>query len=159
MNSIKPLIIFLIAGIGISMISGCTPSREAEASPNIIYILADDLGYAELGCYGQEKIETPNLDKLASSGMRFTQHYAGAPVCAPSRCVLLTGLHTGHAQIRGNDEWRSRGDVWNFEAMAKDPNLEGQRPRVLISFMAIIASGRHIPFFRFTSGGIQRKLS
>jgi arylsulfatase A-like enzyme len=128
MNSIKPLIVGLIAGLGMSVISGCTPSREADAGPNIIYILADDLGYAELGCYGQEKIETPNLDKLAAGGMRFTQHYAGAPVCAPSRCVLLTGLHLGHAQIRGNDEWSSRGDVWNFEAMAKDPNLEGQRP-------------------------------
>ena len=108
----------------------CTQSNEKKeiSKPNIIYILADDLGYAEVGCYGQEKIETPNIDKLASNGMRFTQHYAGAPVCAPSRCVLLTGKHTGHAQIRGNDEWAERGDVWDFEAMAKDPNLEGQRP-------------------------------
>ncbi|NQU87524.1 MAG: arylsulfatase [Mariniphaga sp.] len=102
--------------------------KDIEQSPNIIYILADDLGYSELGCYGQEKIETPNIDALAENGMRFTQHYAGAPVCAPSRCVLLTGKHSGHAQIRGNDEWASRGDVWNFEAMANDPNLEGQRP-------------------------------
>ncbi len=102
--------------------------QKKEDSPNIIYILADDLGYAELGCYGQEKIETPNLDALASNGMLFTQHYSGAPVCAPSRCVLLTGKHLGHAQIRGNDEWKERGDVWNFEAMAKNPNLEGQRP-------------------------------
>lgn len=100
----------------------------AGQKPNIIYILADDLGYAELGCFGQEKIETPNIDALAAGGMRFTQHYSGAPVCAPSRCVLLTGKHLGHAQIRGNDEWAERGDVWNFEAMAKDPNLEGQRP-------------------------------
>ena len=90
--------------------------------------MADDLGYSEVGCYGQEKIETPNIDLLAANGMRFTQHYAGAPVCAPSRCVLLTGKHLGHAQIRGNDEWASRGPVWDFEAMAKDPNLEGQRP-------------------------------
>ncbi len=100
----------------------------AQQKPNIIYILADDLGYAELGCYGQEKIETPNIDALAAGGIRFTQHYSGAPVCAPSRCVLLTGKHLGHAQIRGNDEWAERGDVWNFEAMANDPNLEGQRP-------------------------------
>ena len=128
MKPISELIIIIVAVTGISMIFGCTQTREAKATPNIIYILADDLGYAELGCYGQEKIETPNLDELAVNGMRFTQHYAGAPVCAPSRCVLLTGMHTGHAQIRGNDEWRSRGDVWNFEAMAKDPNLEGQRP-------------------------------
>lgn len=99
-----------------------------EGKPNIIYILADDLGYSELGCYGQEKIETPNIDALAKNGIRFTQHYAGAPVCAPSRGVLLTGKHSGHAQIRGNDEWAERGAVWDFEAMANDPNLEGQRP-------------------------------
>ncbi len=96
--------------------------------PNIIFILADDLGYGDLGCYGQQKIETPNINKLAETGMRFTQHYAGAPVCAPSRCVLLTGKHTGHSQIRGNDEWAERGEVWNYEAMVKDSTLEGQRP-------------------------------
>ena len=109
------------------LLTGCqTP--QPETKPNIIYILADDLGYAELGCYGQEKMETPNIDKLAQEGMRFTQHYAGAPVCAPSRCVLLTGKHLGHAQIRGNDEWGSRGDVWDFQAMFENPKLEGQRP-------------------------------
>ncbi|MGK0238504.1 MAG: arylsulfatase A-like enzyme, partial [Candidatus Pelagisphaera sp.] len=84
--------------------------------PNIVYILADDLGYGELGCYGQEKIETPNIDALAASGIRFTQHYSGSPVCAPSRCMLLTGKHPGHAYIRGNDEWGERGDTWNFAA-------------------------------------------
>ena len=72
--------------------------------PNIVYILTDDLGYGELGCYGQDKIRTPNLDRLAEQGMRFTQHYSGSPVCASSRCVLMTGKHTGHAQIRGNTE-------------------------------------------------------
>ncbi len=96
--------------------------------PNVIYILADDLGYGELGCFGQEIIETPNIDKLAKSGMRFTQHYSGAPVCAPSRCVLLTGKHSGHAQVRGNDEWRERGNVWDYRAMIADSTLEGQRP-------------------------------
>ena len=96
--------------------------------PNIIYILADDLGYGELGIYGQKLIETPHLDALAKSGMLFTQHYSGAPVCAPARCVLLTGQHTGHAHVRGNDEWKARGEVWSFEAMFKDPSLEGQRP-------------------------------
>ncbi|WP_442505654.1 arylsulfatase [Novipirellula sp. SH528] len=70
--------------------------------PNIVFILADDLGYGELGCYGQEKIKTPNIDRLASQGMRFTQHYTGAPVCAPARCVLMTGQNLSHAQIRGN---------------------------------------------------------
>ncbi|SOE19641.1 arylsulfatase [Spirosomataceae bacterium TFI 002] len=98
------------------------------AQPNIVYILADDLGYGELGVYGQQMIETPNIDALAGRGMIFTQHYSGAPVCAPARGSLLTGLHTGHAHVRGNDEWASRGDVWSLEAMFKDANLEGQRP-------------------------------
>jgi arylsulfatase A-like enzyme len=73
-----------------------------DERPNIIYILADDLGYGDLGCYGQQTLATPNLDRMASEGMRFTRHYAGSTVCAPSRCVLLTGMHTGHARIRGN---------------------------------------------------------
>ena len=73
----------------------------------MIYILADDLGYGELGSYGQEKIRTPNLDRLASEGMRFTQHYSGSAVCAPSRCVLLTGRHSGRAIVR--DNWENGG--------------------------------------------------
>jgi arylsulfatase A len=76
----------------------------ADAKTNIVFILADDLGYGELGCYGQEKIKTPNIDRLASEGIRFTQHYTGAPVCAPARCVLLTGQHLAHAEIRGNKD-------------------------------------------------------
>jgi arylsulfatase A-like enzyme len=76
--------------------------RPGRRPPNIIFILADDLGYGDLGCYGQKQIRTPNLDRMAREGMRFTQFYAGSTVCAPSRCVLMTGLHTGHAYIRGN---------------------------------------------------------
>lgn len=114
------------------VISGCTQSTKGKGDdsgpPNIILILADDLGYGELGVYGQQKIETPHLDALASAGMIFTQHYAGAPVCAPSRCVLLTGKHMGHAAIRGNDEWASRGEVWDYASVVEDPRLEGQRP-------------------------------
>ncbi len=72
--------------------------------PNIIYIYADDLGYGELGCYGQQKIKTPNLDKIADEGIKFTQHYTAAPVCAPARCMLMTGKHSGHSYIRGNYE-------------------------------------------------------
>ncbi len=102
--------------------AGCVPSRTSDRRPNIVFILADDLGYGELGSYGQTMIRTPTLDRLAEEGMRFTQHYAGSPVCAPSRCVLLTGLHTGHAYIRDNDEMADRGDVW------RDLTLEGQRP-------------------------------
>jgi len=74
----------------------------AERPPNIIFILADDLGYGELGCFGQKLIATPHLDHMAAEGMKFTQFYAGAPVCAPSRSVLVTGLHTGHTRVRGN---------------------------------------------------------
>ena len=75
-----------------------------DRPPNIVIFLADDLGYGELGCYGQEKIRTPNIDQLAAEGMRFTQFYSGSTVCAPSRCVLMTGRHTGHSFIRGNRE-------------------------------------------------------
>lgn len=105
------------------------PSEEqTQQKPNIIYILADDLGYGDLGVYGQKKIETPHIDALAKEGILFTQHYSGAPVCAPARATLLTGLHGGHASIRGNDEWEDRGDVWNYRAMINDSTLEGQRP-------------------------------
>ena len=110
------------------VISSCTIEKKEPTQPNIIYILADDLGYGELGCYGQEKIETPSIDRLAEKGMMFTQHYSGSPVCAPSRCILLTGKHSGHSFIRGNHEWGERGDVWNYRAMIEDPGLEGQYP-------------------------------
>jgi len=118
--------IFLIAGI--LSLNSCRSSLEVDQKPNIIFILADDLGYGDLGCYGQERIETPHLDRLAAEGMRFTQHYSGSPVCAPSRCVLLTGKHSGHAYIRGNHEWGERGDVWDYRTMIADSTLEGQKP-------------------------------
>lgn len=107
---------------------GSCNKHEMPEKPNIIYILADDLGYAELSSYGQNIIQTPNIDALAETGVLFTQHYSGSAVCAPSRCALLTGMHPGHMYIRGNDEWDNRGEVWNYKAVAKDPNLEGQRP-------------------------------
>ncbi len=89
---------------------GATSLNAGETrKPNIIFILADDLGYADLGCFGQNKIRTPNLDKMAAQGMRFTQFYAGNAVCAPSRCVLMTGLHSGHAFIRNNGEIKPEG--------------------------------------------------
>src|SRR5215831_11428408 len=78
------------------------PRQSRNRRPNIVFILADDLGYGDLGCYGQKLIKTPNIDSLAAQGTRFTQCYAGSTVCAPSRCALMTGLHTGHARIRGN---------------------------------------------------------
>ncbi len=88
----------------ILLISLFSCSEKQVDKPNIIYILADDLGYGDLGCYGQEIIRTPNLDKLAASGMLFTDHYAGSSVCAPSRATLMTGINTGHNRIRGNYE-------------------------------------------------------
>lgn len=90
--------------------SDTTATSESRGRlPNIVLILADDLGYGEVGCYGQKKIHTPNLDRMAAEGMRFLQFYAGAPVCAPSRCVLLTGKHLGHAAIRDNSEVQPEG--------------------------------------------------
>jgi arylsulfatase A-like enzyme len=89
--------------------------RAAPAKPNIVLFLCDDLGYAEVGCYGQEKIKTPNVDKLAAEGMRFTQFYAGSTVCAPSRCTLMTGLHTGHTIVRDNKEIKPEGQ-WPLHA-------------------------------------------
>lgn len=118
-------VLLLIVAI-VFLASGC--NTEEKSPPNIIFFLADDLGYGELGVYGQKKIRTPHLDALASGGMRFTRHYSGAPVCAPARYILLTGYHSGHAYIRGNDEWRERGEVWNYAKASADPNLEGQRP-------------------------------
>ena len=77
-------------------------STAHAEKPNIIFVLADDLGYGDLSCYGQSTLKTPNIDRMAAEGMRFTQHYAGSTVCAPSRCVLMTGKHIGHASVRGN---------------------------------------------------------
>ncbi|RMG69980.1 MAG: N-acetylgalactosamine-6-sulfatase [Bacteroidetes bacterium] len=96
---------FWIGLLGLLATTGwaCQPALPAD-SPNVIYILADDLGYHELGSYGQSLIRTPHLNQLAREGMRFTQHYAGSAVCAPSRCTLLTGQHTGRSYVRGNHE-------------------------------------------------------
>ena len=91
-----------------------TPRLHAADRPNIIFILADDLGIGDLGCYGQTKIRTPNIDHIAAEGMKFTGFYSGHSVCAPSRCTLMTGKHTGHATIRNNDQ--------------RAPNAEGQIP-------------------------------
>jgi arylsulfatase A len=87
-----------------------SPSTFAQ-QPNIIFIFADDLGYGELGCYGQQKIETPNLDALAAKGKKFTSFYSGTSVCAPSRASLMTGLHTGHTPIRGNKQFEPEGQT------------------------------------------------
>ena len=103
---IKPLLfLFSIA------LAGTLPLSHAQGqeAPNIIYILMDDAGYGDLSCYGQKKFQTPNIDRLATEGMKFTQHYAGSTVCAPTRSVLMTGLHTGHTPNRGNRELKPVG--------------------------------------------------
>jgi arylsulfatase A len=103
----------LAVALSVLVLAACSKSNDssldAQQQPNIIYILADDLGYGDLSCYGQKHFKTPHIDKLAKEGMRFIQHYAGSTVCAPSRSSLLTGMHTGHTPIRGNKEWKPEG--------------------------------------------------
>ncbi len=88
--------------VSLQCLVGTLSAAEPIAKPNIIFVMADDLGYGDLGCYGQQVIKTPHIDQLATGGLRFTQCYAGATVCAPSRSVLMTGKHTGHTTVRGN---------------------------------------------------------
>lgn len=107
----KSLLLSGIAvGVGIGQVFAATPAKTKKA-PNVVFIIADDLGYGELSCYGQEKFQTPNIDRLALQGMRFTQCYSGTTVSAPSRSCLLTGLHSGHTPIRGNREVLPEGQM------------------------------------------------
>lgn len=99
---IRQLFVCLTVCLLLSNSINSVKGGDKENLPNIIFIMADDLGYGDLGCYGQKKIGTPNIDRLAKEGIRFTDFYAGSTVCAPSRCVLMTGYHTGHCYIRGN---------------------------------------------------------
>jgi arylsulfatase A-like enzyme len=94
---------FALAGLQLCSICGSANGASSEPRrPSIVFILADDLGYGDVGCFGQQRIKTPNIDKLAAEGMKFTSFYAGSTVCAPSRCALMTGKHSGHGTIRGN---------------------------------------------------------
>ena len=99
----------------------------AQTRPNIIYIMCDDLGYADIGCYGQQYIATPNIDRLAAQGMRFTQAYSGSPVSAPARATFMTGQHTGHTHVRGNKEYWSAGNTVKYGDNT-DYALVGQEP-------------------------------
>lgn len=98
-------------GGGLGFLAGRSggDAQPKRRQPNVLFVLADDLGYRELGSFGQSKIRTPRLDQLASQGMRLERHYAGSPVCAPSRCVLMTGRHPGHAAVRDNKEHKPEG--------------------------------------------------
>ena len=115
----------LLFGCGL-LASAAVQAQESQ-KPNIIYIMCDDLGYADVGCYGQQYISTPNLDRMAAEGMRFTQAYAGSPVSAPSRACFMTGQHTGHTKVRGNKEyWRN---TLNMQyGVTTDYSLVGQEP-------------------------------
>ena len=93
----------------LTCLSFAVTAATSVAKPNIIYILLDDAGYGDLSCYGQKKFLTPNIDRLASEGMKFTNHYSGSTVCAPTRSVIMSGLHTGHTPSRGNREIRPVG--------------------------------------------------
>src|SRR5438105_7657314 len=97
----KPVSAGIITGMIMLLLLNSGMAQQTKR-PNIIFILADDLGYGDLGCYGQRLIKTPNLNAMAKQGMQFSQFYAGTAVCAPSRSSLLTGQHTGHTPIRGN---------------------------------------------------------
>lgn len=105
MRSLSPLLV-----VAFALSTFCPGNAEDRKKPNIVFILADDLGYRELGCYGQEKIKTPRIDSLANDGMLFTRSYSGNAVCAPSRCVLMTGKHPGHAIVRNNFAMRTVGE-------------------------------------------------
>ena len=107
----KTLHTFLIVVVTILVVLGVQSSTDAASKPNIIYMLLDDAGYGDLSCYGQSKFKTPNIDRLAAGGMKFTDHYSGSTVCAPTRCVLMTGKHTGHCFVRGNREVQPEGQA------------------------------------------------
>jgi arylsulfatase A len=101
----------LLCIVIMSLLVATATAQNKRNTPNIIFIFADDLGYGDIGCYGQQKIATPGIDALAANGIKFTQFYAGATVCAPSRASLLTGLHTGHTAVRGNISYPPEGQT------------------------------------------------
>ena len=151
--------------------SGC--EKAPERPMNVVYILADDLGYGDVGCYGQQIIKTPNIDRMAKEGMLFTQHYAGCTVSAPSRCSLMTGLHTGHTQVRGNREITPEGqqpmreDTYTLGKLMKSAGYTtgifgkwglGNPGSVSIpNKMGIIANGSRIPSIRIIYGIMRRR--
>ena len=106
-----------IAFVAVSCAAAITAGasgKHASTKPNVLYIMCDDMGYGDLGCYGQKLISTPNIDSLARQGMLFTQAYAGSPVSAPSRASLMTGQHSGHTAVRGNKEYWTHAGTINY---------------------------------------------
>ncbi|MDD6254302.1 MAG: arylsulfatase [Bacteroidales bacterium] len=108
--------------------AACSCSGRKETRPNIVFLLFDDLGYGDLGCYGQEKIETPHIDSLAAEGLIFTDMYSAAPLSSPSRCCLMTGRHMGHSQIRNNEEHYVPTDSLGWNGVFLNPDAQGQFP-------------------------------
>ena len=131
--------------LGSALLVGMASTQQAlarqkkakeQTRPNVVFILADDLGYGDLSCYGQEKFETPNIDRLAQNGMRFTQCYSGTTVSAPSRSCLITGTHSGHTAIRGNKELAPEGQFplpENSQTIFNDFRNAGYRTGLAIS--------------------------
>ena len=105
-STIRSALVLLTLALSPSSLAAAEPEK-----PNIIYILLDDAGYGDLSCYGQKHFQTPNIDRLATEGMKFTDHYSGSTVCAPTRCCLMTGVHTGHSYVRGNREVQPEGQA------------------------------------------------
>lgn len=120
--------LYLLAG-GIMAIPTASGAQKQKKTlkPNIIYIMCDDMGYGDLGCYGQKLINTPNIDRMAAEGMLFTQAYAGSPVSAPSRASFMTGQHSGHAEVRGNKEYWGNTPLVTY-GVNKDYSIVGQHP-------------------------------
>ena len=108
--------------------AACRGGKAAAPKPNIVYLMFDDLGYGDLGCYGQKKIETPNIDALAARGILFTDMYSAAPLSAPSRCCILTGKHMGHSQIRNNQERYVPTGEEGWNGIFLHPDQQGQQP-------------------------------
>lgn len=113
---------------GFSVMATLSVMGANNKRPNVIFILMDDAGYGDFGCYGQKKTETPNIDALCQKGIKFTDMYCSAPLSSPSRCGLLTGRNSGHAQIRANDDWYVSTVLPTHHEMLNDSSLEGQRP-------------------------------
>ncbi|MBR5476800.1 MAG: arylsulfatase [Bacteroidaceae bacterium] len=144
---------------GCGLLASATAQAQEAQKPNIIYIMCDDLGYADVGCYGQQYISTPNLDRMAAEGMQFTQAYAGSPVSAPSRASFMTGQHTGHTHVRGNKEYRFGSITYG---KTTDPTATGQEPYdtahvILPEIMK--ANGYNTGMFGKWAGGYEGSIS
>jgi len=113
---------YAVALVALMLPGTALRAADEPRPPNIVFILADDLGMFEVGCYGQKLIKTPNIDKLAESGMKFTRFYSGCPVCAPARCTLMTGKHLGHATVRNNVQFK-KGEEGQFPIRAEDVTI------------------------------------